>query len=253
MSLKRKRSTKSEKDAARSSICSICTLMTGSPQGLAALMSDGYKHHSKVDLGISSATGCHCCKMLFEKALAEWPGPRSWSPRVVALDEKGVLLRPEKFTSGEQKLSSLRYKRAPGIDTAVFDVHVAAVAGNAGSRFLVNEPISTDVESTHIMRSIEKWLVECEAHENCLTRNSPRLPSRVIYVGHEAQDVRLYETKEGETSEYVALSYCWGGPQAVTTTLATLELNTTSLDVSSLPQTIRDAILTTRRLRFSYL
>ncbi|CZR52863.1 uncharacterized protein PAC_02740 [Phialocephala subalpina] len=195
MSLKRKRYVN---DGAGSSLCEVCTSMTSSPQGLASLMSsDEYKHHSRADLEISTLTGCHCCKMLFEKALAKWPGPRSWPPRVVALDEKGVPLRSEQFESGEQKLSCLRYKRAQGIDTAVFDICVAAVEGNSSSRFLVNAPFSTDIDSTHVMRRIEEWLAECEGHENCLTRNSSRLPSRVIYVGHDSQDLRTYESKKG--------------------------------------------------------
>jgi hypothetical protein len=118
---------------------------------------------------------------------------------------------------------------------------------------VVNRPISPDVESTRVVKRVEEWLAECEGHENCLIRNSPRLPTRVIYVGHGSLDVRLYESKIGETGEYIALSYCWGGPQAVTTTREAIDRYTTGIDVSSLPQTIRDAIRTVRRLGFSYL
>lgn len=95
--------------------------------------------------------------------------------------------------------------------------------------------------------------MECEAHEKCPMRNSPLLPTRVIFVGESSEDVRLYKSKTGERGDYIALSYCWGGRQALTTTLETIDRNTKALDVSSLPRTLYDAVLTTRRMGFEYL
>lgn len=151
------------------------------------------------------------------------------------------------FTSVPLRVSNL-IKGTRG--DLVFDLKL----DNAASRFVANKPFSTDVGSTRVVRRVKEWLAECEdEHQNCLISKSPRLPSRVIYVGHESQDIRLYESSPGETGKYIALSYCWGGPQTVTTTRDTLDRYTTRLDVSSLPQTICDAILTTRRLGFCYL
>jgi hypothetical protein len=128
MSYKRKRSASPVNEA--DVLCNICSLMTGSLDGFAALMSsDGYKHHSKADLEMSASNGCICCKMLLAKTLEEWSGTKNWFPRIVALDGKGLLLRPVDFSSGQQKLCSLRYKKARGIDTMVFDIYISATEG----------------------------------------------------------------------------------------------------------------------------
>ncbi|KAH6653240.1 heterokaryon incompatibility protein-domain-containing protein, partial [Truncatella angustata] len=52
---------------------------------------------------------------------------------------------------------------------------------------------------------------------------------------------------------YVALSYCWGGPQPVETTKATLHRHLNALPMERLPQTIKDAIAVTRGLKVKYL
>jgi hypothetical protein len=50
------------------------------------------------------------------------------------------------------------------------------------------------------------------------------LPKRVLYVGFDGDlTLRLYIPKTRERDRYVALSYCWGGPQSLTTTSGTLE------------------------------
>jgi hypothetical protein len=50
------------------------------------------------------------------------------------------------------------------------------------------------------------------------------LPKHVLYVGFDGDlALRLYIPKTGEKHRYVALSYCWGGPQSLTTTSETLE------------------------------
>ncbi|KAL5354459.1 hypothetical protein ACLOAV_000548 [Pseudogymnoascus australis] len=52
---------------------------------------------------------------------------------------------------------------------------------------------------------------------------------------------------------YVALSYCWGGPQLLVLTTATLETFIRGIPLVSIPQSIIDAILVCRRLGFQYL
>ncbi|KAE9374007.1 HET-domain-containing protein, partial [Stipitochalara longipes BDJ] len=53
--------------------------------------------------------------------------------------------------------------------------------------------------------------------------------------------------------QYLALSYCWGGPQAVTTTTITLAAYRQCIDLKSLPKTIINAITVTRKLGIKYL
>jgi hypothetical protein len=52
---------------------------------------------------------------------------------------------------------------------------------------------------------------------------------------------------------YVALSYCWGGPQEVALTTETLRDKASGFSISCLPGTIRDAILVTHQLGIKYI
>lgn len=66
--------------------------------------------------------------------------------------------------------------------------------------------------------------------------------------------IQLKETTQGETGQYVALSYCWGPDgQAKTLTHATIREFKNAIVVRELPQTLRDAILVTRKLGIRYL
>ncbi|AEO71752.1 uncharacterized protein THITE_2028118, partial [Thermothielavioides terrestris NRRL 8126] len=52
---------------------------------------------------------------------------------------------------------------------------------------------------------------------------------------------------------WCALSYCWGGPQPVTTTRATYDAHLSGIPLASLPATLRDAITTTALLGIPYI
>lgn len=54
-------------------------------------------------------------------------------------------------------------------------------------------------------------------------------------------------------AHYIALSYCWGGPQDLTASSRTLAALQIGIDPSSFPQTLQDAICVTRRLNQRYL
>jgi hypothetical protein len=77
-----------------------------------------------------------------------------------------------------------------------------------------------------------------------------RLPTRVIDVTYE--NPRLVES-QGETSQYVALSHCWGKSKTVVTDTCTLSSRKKGIEFCSLPKTFQDAITVTRRLGYRYL
>jgi Heterokaryon incompatibility protein (HET) len=79
---------------------------------------------------------------------------------------------------------------------------------------------------------------------------TPRLPTRVIDVTYE--NPRLVES-QGETSQYVALSHCWGKSKTVVTNTCTLSSRKKGIEFYSLPKTFQDAIIVTRRLGYRYL
>jgi hypothetical protein len=86
-------------------------------------------------------------------------------------------------------------------------------------------------------------------------RGSHLLPSKVIDVGTRfpIRTVKLHWTEEGESGEYVALSYCWGGSQTLLTTTATAQDFTDGIPTSRIPKTILDAITLTHKLGLRYL
>ena len=77
-----------------------------------------------------------------------------------------------------------------------------------------------------------------------------RLPTRVIDVTHD--NPRLVEP-QGESSQYVALSHCWGKSKTVVTDTCTLSSRKKGIEFCSLPKTFQDAIIVTRRLGYRYI
>jgi Heterokaryon incompatibility protein (HET) len=119
-------------------------------------------------------------------------------------------------------------------------------------------PVRVPVYSPEITHNIKDRLKICqEQHHECnlTSQEVPILPHRVIDVGAEdsSTSARLFINDSLQRGEYTCLSYCWGGPQDVSTTTATLEQYSICLPSDKLPQTIRDAINITRSLAIRYL
>lgn len=115
-------------------------------------------------------------------------------------------------------------------------------------------PPERDVSSAGNYEQSQQWLRECQQnHKDCQVDSNPCLPSRVIDVSNVDVDPKLHISAVNERGQYVALSYCWGGPQASKTTIANLETYKSRLNLSSLPQTLQDAVCVTRKLGFPYL
>jgi hypothetical protein len=58
---------------------------------------------------------------------------------------------------------------------------------------------------------------------------------------------------ENRKARYAALSYCWGGPQALVAEEDTLDAMARGIALSMLPKTVQDAVTVTRRLGLQYL
>ncbi|KAK3317584.1 heterokaryon incompatibility protein-domain-containing protein [Cercophora scortea] len=104
---------------------------------------------------------------------------------------------------------------------------------------------------------LDTCLAGCQSngHKKCQVDKQPLLPTRVLSIDNDdMQFVRLHESTPKQCDQYVALSYVWGmKKQPVTTTEATLQNHVTGIPVSSLPQTIQDAVTTTAKLGLRYL
>ncbi|GKT49799.1 uncharacterized protein ColSpa_09980 [Colletotrichum spaethianum] len=116
-------------------------------------------------------------------------------------------------------------------------------------------PSKRDVKSERALSAARKLYKECKkSHAPCRYARDTVLPSRVLDLGTaEAPTLKLYVNNTEEHGEYVALSYCWGGPQRGLLKRKTLSNMEGGIQLGNLQLTVRDAITVTRRLGFRYL
>ncbi|KAK5722698.1 hypothetical protein LTR15_005930 [Elasticomyces elasticus] len=102
---------------------------------------------------------------------------------------------------------------------------------------------------------IQAWLNKCSRHALCPHNYEVPFPDRVLQLDSPAAfHVRLIEQPHDlHIGRYVALSYCWGHRGQYLLTDATCRTLKAGLEVSRLPQTIRDAIVVTKTLGYAYL
>lgn len=99
---------------------------------------------------------------------------------------------------------------------------------------------------------ISDWLTDCvTTHESCQTTKDLVVPRRLIEVTDKLRLTYWNSLPPGET--YAALSHCWGTSPGLMTTVGNLRLFEIYIDPPTLPQTFRDAIEVTRRLKIKYL
>jgi hypothetical protein len=121
-------------------------------------------------------------------------------------------------------------------------------------RIVKRQPPVIDVASDRSFRQARNWLAHCvDKHSQdgfCPKLERTRLPKRVIDVS--GRSPRLHLSK-GASGQYASLSYCWGGTTQVLTHKDTLSKHYEGLVYESLPRTIQDAIVVTRKLNLRYL
>jgi heterokaryon incompatibility protein (HET) len=132
------------------------------------------------------------------------------------------------------------------------------VLDNPASQFVSGRPVVTDIAGELALSAAKLWLLECfTKHKRCHYQSIPVLPIRVVDVGTDASTglVKLHvrDRMKAIYGAYSALSYCWGGPQSVVNKIASLDDLKSGILISTLPQSIRDAIEVTRRLDIRYL
>ena len=81
------------------------------------------------------------------------------------------------------------------------------------------------------------------------------MPKRLIDLGAPSAPPvtpKVIHTR-GCQEQYIALSYCWGPTQLLSTEIGNLGEMEKSIPVEILPQTIRDAFLVARKLDIRYI
>ncbi|KAK3984435.1 heterokaryon incompatibility protein-domain-containing protein [Cladorrhinum sp. PSN332] len=258
--------------------CKTCYAMTGTPEGIEALLNGGYDHLAPKELAISA---CPACKSILQAMLdgpgGEWkdyPEPSSlhvvverWKrpPPLNGLEALTVRIRangvPPPGPPGDQDLwvrwlremSDERVWNLPygKIPVVTYDLGDAAdyVPARPACKMLTPTLVSA------IRRNIDDCL---ENHKQCPRRKIPKLPRRVLDLGlggvsKAPSRLRLYQSKENEEAEYVALSYCWGQNQDLVTKTTNLSSHLDAIPEARLPKTIFDAIAVCRKLEIRYL
>jgi hypothetical protein len=112
-------------------------------------------------------------------------------------------------------------------------------------------PISTYPESWPDLGKV--WISNCvSGHEHCKQPVQVSLPSRVVEIV-DAESVRVVSGANKPDDFYVALSYCWGGPQEFVLTEDTVAEKQDSFEITRLPATLRDAVTVTKALDIKYI
>ncbi|KAK4106654.1 HET-domain-containing protein, partial [Parathielavia hyrcaniae] len=123
--------------------------------------------------------------------------------------------------------------------------------------FIKSRPVLGYADEPKVFATAKSWIEDCRCShtETCPLNTNVALPSRLIDVGDAtiAPDVRLRVTEQGDTGEYAALSYCWGGPQPVKATLGDLDSMKQRIALADLPRTLQDAVRLTRGIGQRYL
>lgn len=128
--------------------------------------------------------------------------------------------------------------------------------------YVLGRPSYPYVISSLTFEIIRSWLQECESHVDCIEAIRTidddgvmiKGPSRLLYLDPSptaALKVKIIETNGTEI--YAALSYCWGKDSSMQLLRSTIDAWKEELPFDQLPQTIRDAIVTTKRLGLEYL
>lgn len=126
------------------------------------------------------------------------------------------------------------------------------------AKHVVGRTINSDVEDQRTYLKIQEWLQTCTTHHTACPANanpSDLRPTFLLDISPSKAPtgtIRLHRV-EGHSLGYVALSYCWGTDQPKATTESNLAEYLYSIEISSLPQSIQDAVTVTRKLMLRYL
>ncbi|KAG8355548.1 hypothetical protein FVEN_g6473 [Fusarium venenatum] len=124
-------------------------------------------------------------------------------------------------------------------------------------------PVLPKLGSPQEFALLNEWINLCDRTHDCVSRGSDgeplnQMPTRLIHVGTtDAPSLHLVETaKENITGNYIALSHCWGKlskQERFCTYIDNIQGFKQHIPFDELPQTFKDAVITTRALKVRYL
>ncbi|KAI8721723.1 HET domain-containing protein [Fusarium sp. LHS14.1] len=104
-----------------------------------------------------------------------------------------------------------------------------------------------DLESA--IQQAHTWLDSCrDSHPKCAVQYAGTLPSRVVRIIAQSNPanppkVKLHETTQGETGQYITLSHCWGKNPIITTKTTNIDEYKNEIPWAELSKTFQEAII----------
>ncbi|KAM3424681.1 hypothetical protein BST61_g6668 [Cercospora zeina] len=137
-----------------------------------------------------------------------------------------------------------RAKQGPVADPAVFSGSFAREA-RTGALGYAKERLASTADGA-VLQFLDQSITRCtNEHDGCRSR-AGYLPDRILQIRGET--ITLVETA-GQTGDYLALSYCWGGDQELKLTTARRAELMQGLPASSFPVMFQDVVTIAKKLR----
>ncbi|MCJ1466959.1 hypothetical protein MMC07_005581 [Pseudocyphellaria aurata] len=244
-------------------LCDLCKPIT-----VAALRDNDFEHQPNLASLKASAeeTNCSFCNLLWQCLV------KSVQPQYIAAHLQGqknknenltdfvIRLNGEILDTGQKSLNELEPSKIwvysgtraefGNSGTQVYAyLELYAPRGEPAGRYLNGREVVSNPAGESCFGLIKRWLHHCEVNHGCQAKEPPLLPTRVLDVKPKHPVLRV---SQGRRDHYVALSYCWGGPQKIVTTEKTFEQFTKNID-NGLSETLKNAIEITRNLNLQYL
>ncbi|RFU76561.1 het-domain-containing [Trichoderma arundinaceum] len=143
---------------------------------------------------------------------------------------------------------------------------ICAEESELAAKEVTYRPPNLSPSSNETIATIKSWLQECfTSHGECqqfqgsnstFSEASVLGPRRLLHLSGDAShpQVRLHQNSSSSSLlQYAALSYCWGGEQAVKLKDSLVQSWMKDMPYDGFPQTIKDAVRATMDLGLQYL
>ncbi|KAK5655737.1 hypothetical protein OQA88_5274 [Cercophora sp. LCS_1] len=152
--------------------------------------------------------------------------------------------------NSKEELNQARVFHSAG--TITTEQLVATPSTDPASANITTRPPNPHPTSPSAIALANTWLTTCETSHKCRPPPTGPPPTRLIDLT-SLPTLRIITASPSQPLQYAALTYCWGGPQPSSTTTSNLSTRQAGFPLSSLPQTLIDAITTTANLSIPYL
>jgi hypothetical protein len=193
-------------------------------------------HYRDSEMLKTSASGCRVCALM-----------RTWTSKYVEYQVTPGIKRGTFRVSSLHLLQSVSYVLCQ-------DHNTNPQPGQSLGISLEAKNVLVSPNSWNGVSLLLGWLKQCMEHEHCQRLAYTPLPTRIIDVGHFGSNAvpRLHHSN-GESAEYLALSYCWGGQLPLRLMKSTVDDFGDGFNMDELPALFRDVIFLTRLLGIRYV